>query len=89
MSLAKSGTEYLWQGDPTWWPRRAPVLFPIVGNIRNDRAHSAQGGVTLKRHGLARNLEFTPLDASKGALALGSTRARSPAPPTPTTSGSR
>jgi galactose mutarotase-like enzyme len=70
MSLAKSGTEYLWQGDPTWWPRRAPVLFPIVGNIRNDRAHSAQGDVTLKRHGLARNLEFTPLDASKGALAL-------------------
>lgn len=55
MSLKRDGVEYLWQGDPAWWPRRAPVLFPIVGNIRGDRADSAQGEVRLGRHGLARN----------------------------------
>ncbi len=57
MSVKKDGREYLWQGDPTWWPRRAPVLFPIVGNIREDRAESAQGEVRFGRHGLARNYE--------------------------------
>jgi galactose mutarotase-like enzyme len=33
------------------------VLFPIVGNIRNDRADSAQGEIKFGRHGLARNYE--------------------------------
>ena len=31
LSLALDGREYLWRGDGRWWPRRAPVLFPIVG----------------------------------------------------------
>jgi galactose mutarotase-like enzyme len=58
MSLKKEGGEYLWQRDPQWWPRCAPVLFPIVGNIRDDRADSAQGEIRFGRHGLARNYDF-------------------------------
>lgn len=54
MSLRADAGEYLWQGDERFWPRRAPVLFPIVGCLRNDRATSAQGEVRLKRHGIAR-----------------------------------
>jgi len=54
MSLKLNGGEYLWQGDRRWWPRRAPVLFPIVGCLHNDFATSAQGDVRLKRHGIAR-----------------------------------
>ena len=23
--------EIIWQGDPTWWKRQAPILFPNVG----------------------------------------------------------
>ncbi len=57
-SLRRDGAECLWQGDPRWWPRHAPVLFPIVGNLRDDRATSAAGEVRLGRHGLARNEEF-------------------------------
>ncbi len=62
MSLATGDGEYLWQGDERWWPRRAPVLFPIVGCLRNDRAVSAQGEVSLKRHGIARLYEHTVVD---------------------------
>ena len=54
MSLTLDGGEYLWQGDERFWPRRAPVLFPIVGCLRGDHATSAQGDVSLKRHGIAR-----------------------------------
>ena len=57
MSLTLGGAEYLWQGDPAFWPRRAPVLFPIVGCLRGGRASSAQGEVTLGRHGIARLFE--------------------------------
>ncbi len=56
-SLAYGGVEYLWQADPRWWNRHAPVLFPIVGVLRNNEATSAQGPVKLARHGLARNYE--------------------------------
>ena len=54
MSLKVDEAEYLWQGDPEFWPRRAPVLFPIVGCLKGDAAESAQGPVRLKRHGIAR-----------------------------------
>ena len=57
MSLKVGEAEYLWQGDPDFWPRRAPVLFPIVGCIPGGELVSAQGPVRLKRHGVARLLE--------------------------------
>lgn len=70
MSLKKDGGEYLWQRDPKWWPRCAPVLFPIVGNIRDDRAVSAQGEIRFGRHGLARNYEFAVTEATESKLVL-------------------
>ncbi|OUN86590.1 aldose 1-epimerase family protein [[Collinsella] massiliensis] len=56
-SLALDGREYLWQADPRWWGKHAPVLFPIVGTLRDGRAASAQGEVRLGRHGFARDME--------------------------------
>ena len=31
------GTEYLWNGDPAWWKYTAPVLFPIVGKLVDNK----------------------------------------------------
>ena len=33
----KDGYEYLWQGDPAIWPGQAPILFPIVGSLAEER----------------------------------------------------
>ena len=57
MSLALAGNEYLWQGDPRWWAKRAPILFPIVGSLRDGHAVSEQGEISLGRHGFARDVE--------------------------------
>lgn len=38
----KDGTEYLWQGDPTYWKGRAYNLFPICGRIW-DGKYTYQG----------------------------------------------
>lgn len=65
-SLKLDGREYLWQGDPAWWSGQAPVLFPIVGCLRGDAAVSAEGPVSLKRHGFARLLEHELLDEGRG-----------------------
>jgi galactose mutarotase-like enzyme len=68
MSLKKGGEEYLWQRDPQWWPRCAPVLFPIVGNIRDDRAESPAGEIKLGRHGIARSFEHELVEAVEDKL---------------------
>ncbi|MBR1828365.1 MAG: aldose 1-epimerase family protein, partial [Atopobiaceae bacterium] len=69
MSLKLDGKEYLWQRDEKYWPRCAPVLFPIVGNLRNDRADSEQGEVRFGRHGLARNYEHEVVEAVEDCVA--------------------
>lgn len=67
-SLKLDGQEYLWQADPTWWGRHAPVLFPIVGSIRNNQANSKQGPVRLGRHGLARNYDHKVVEQTPNSV---------------------
>ncbi len=64
MSVALGGREYLWQGDERWWPRRAPILFPIVGSLRPG-TQSAAGPVCMGRHGVARTREFCVAEAGE------------------------
>lgn len=70
MSLQKGESEYLWQGDANWWPRRAPILFPIVGVLKDGKANSAEGTVSLARHGLARLNQFEVVEQSPSSVTL-------------------
>ncbi len=63
------GLEYLWQGDATYWSGQAPVMFPICGSIRNNRATIGTGMVcNMERHGIVRKLEFTYLDQTEDSI---------------------
>jgi galactose mutarotase-like enzyme len=53
-----SGTEYLWSGDPTYWGKFSPVLFPIIGALKENIYHYEDQTYTLPRHGFARDMEF-------------------------------
>lgn len=56
----KDGIEYLWQGDARYWSGQAPVLFPICGSLRDNRAKLPDGTWTeMPRHGIVRKKEFT------------------------------
>lgn len=70
MSLRKGESEYLWQGDSNWWPRRAPILFPIVGVLKDSKAESAEGIISLARHGLARLNQFEVVEQSPSSVTL-------------------
>lgn len=51
--------EYLWQGDAAFWGKKSPILFPIVGTLK-DNSYSYQGEkYNLPRHGFARDKAFT------------------------------
>lgn len=52
-------TQYLWQGDEAYWSGQAPILFPIVGCLRNGTASFLNGKrCNMGRHGIARRQPF-------------------------------
>ena len=60
-----NGKEYLWQGDPKYWPRRSPILFPIVCSVNNDTYQVEGQEYHLPRHGFARDMEFKLIGKSE------------------------
>jgi galactose mutarotase-like enzyme len=50
--------EYLWQADPAFWPRHAPVLFPIVGKLKDNKYYFKGNNYSLNQHGFARDKTF-------------------------------
>ena len=47
----------LWTGLPAW-PRRSPVLFPIVGRLAGDTLRHDGQARRMTQHGFARDLRF-------------------------------
>lgn len=60
--------EYLWQGDPTFWTRRAPVLFPIVGKLNNNSYRIGEKSFFLSQHGFARDKVFDLIAGNEDKL---------------------
>src|SRR5579872_3351872 len=51
-------TEYLWNGDPAFWGKHSPLLFPIVGTLKTNTYYYEDKAYHLSRHGFARDREF-------------------------------
>ena len=54
----KNNREVLWNADPAYWKRHAPVLFPNVGRLYNDTSLINGKTYTSGQHGFARDMEF-------------------------------
>lgn len=54
-----TGTEYMWNGDPAFWGKHSPVLFPIVGTLKDDTFLYQGKSYHLSRHGFARDRVFS------------------------------
>jgi galactose mutarotase-like enzyme len=52
------GIEYLWNGNAAVWSKRSPVLFPIVGSLKNNTFFYQGKPYQLPRHGFARDMDF-------------------------------
>lgn len=69
-----NGKEYIWQRDPQYWDKCSPILFPSVGNVRNNKTMYKEGGeiFTMPKHGFCREAEFTVVchEENKAVFAL-------------------
>jgi len=54
--------DFIWEGDPTYWGKHSPVLFPIVGTLKNNTYTHNNKEYILTRHGFARDMEFELVD---------------------------
>ena len=62
--------EYIWSGDPSYWGKKSPVLFPIVGTLKDNRYFINGKTYSLNRHGFAREKMFTIIHQSPSSLHL-------------------
>ena len=54
----KDGTEYLWDGNPEWWKYTSPILFPIVGKLKENKYRVNWREYSLPSHGFGRTSNF-------------------------------
>jgi galactose mutarotase-like enzyme len=76
------GVELIWQAGAAW-PRHAPLLFPIVGRLRNDELRHRGKAYPMTQHGFARDQVFEWAERSESFCSLvlrdsAATRARYP-----------
>ena len=50
--------EYIWEGNPKFWGKHSPVLFPIVGTLKHNCYSHENMIYQLTRHGFARDSDF-------------------------------
>ena len=62
--------EMLWLGDPEFWGRKSPVLFPVVGKYKDGKTTYKGKEYALGQHGFARDSEFTLIEETKTRLAF-------------------
>lgn len=53
-----TGLEYMWSGDPAYWAKTSPVLFPIVGSLKDHTCFVNGKSYQMGRHGFAREMDF-------------------------------
>lgn len=67
-SFRKDGKEYMWQADPRYWGRTAPVLFPFVGAVA-DNCYRYEGvSYPMGQHGFARDMDFELIEQKEESV---------------------
>ena len=58
----RTGKEMIWQADPAYWKRHAPILFPFVGNVNKGVYRYKGKEYSMTPHGFARDMDFELLE---------------------------
>lgn len=63
-----SDQEYIWEGNPAFWGKHSPILFPIVGTLKNNTYKVNNSEYQLPRHGFARDMTFEIIDKKENSV---------------------
>lgn len=65
-----TNTEYIWQADKNFWGRHAPLLFPIVGKLKDNLFEYNDVIYHMSQHGFARDMTFDVEENDNGSVKL-------------------
>ncbi len=63
-SLKVGSRELMWSADPAFWGKTSPLLFPMIGTLRDGKTLINGEEFRISKHGFARDLELSPEDVS-------------------------
>lgn len=66
----ETNIDYLWRADPKYWAKHSPVLFPIIGALKDDSYLYKEKKYALPRHGFARDKSFRVIKKEKTEVTL-------------------
>lgn len=66
----ETDTEILWEGNPTYWKRHSPILFPNVGKTYQNTVRIGGRKYPTSQHGFARDSVFACRDADEGSASF-------------------
>lgn len=66
----QTGMEYIWQADPDHWGKYAPILFPIVGALKENQYTHQGKTYELPRHGFARDMLFSVCEQTENRVSF-------------------
>ena len=71
-SIQHDGKEILFQGAQVldgngniYWKRQAPILFPIVGQLKNSTTQIEDNTYQMSQHGFARDMDFDEISKTE------------------------
>ena len=67
----QDGTQYLWDGNPEYWQYSSPVLFPIVGRVKNNKYRYQGQEYEIPSHGIGRISEYKLAGQTENSITKG------------------
>ncbi|WP_195948003.1 aldose 1-epimerase family protein [Paraclostridium bifermentans] len=60
--------EFLWNGNRKFWGRHSPILFPIVGRLKDNETIIDEKPYNMNQHGFARDFDFNLIEKDQNSL---------------------
>ena len=64
----KTGTEYIWEGNPDIWYGQSPILFPVIGRLLDDKYRLNGKEYSMEKHGIVRKKPFKLVEQTNDSL---------------------
>lgn len=66
----QDGINYMWKQDPSLWGHSAPVLFPIVGALKDGKTVIEGKTYEMNQHGFSRNTDYEIAEQDQNHVVL-------------------
>ena len=70
LKICSTGEEYIWQGKAEIWSGRSPLLFPVVGRLKDDQYRLGGKTYSMQKHGFARMSVFETVQKRPDRLTM-------------------